>query len=50
MRNEAKYFGILKWVPIFKLLMEPLGLLEPPSTSMAANDIVIMSNFNTKEV
>ena len=48
MLNENKY-PILKYVPLLRLIMSYLNLLERPSTSMAAADIVILTDKMTKE-
>lgn len=47
--NEDKFFGILYYFPLLKLVLGPLNLLEAPSTTLACNDIVILTNSKTKE-
>ena len=39
----------LYYLPLLRLIYEPLGMLERPSSSMAANDIVILTNTMTKQ-
>ena len=48
MLNESK-FWVLKYLPLLRVPMESMGLLERPSTSLANNSIVIMCNDHTKE-
>ena len=48
MLNEQK-FWILRWFPLFSIPLNWLNLLERPSTSIAANNIVVMCGDKTKE-
>ena len=47
--NESKFMGLTILIPWLNYLFKLIGLLERPSTSMAANDIVIMTNTLTKD-
>ena len=49
MMNEAKSFYILYYLPILRPIADFFGLLERPSTSLACNDIVIMTDTVSKE-
>jgi hypothetical protein len=49
MLNEEKHFGLVKWFPLLRFLLDSMRLLEIPSTSLAGNDIVIMTNSKSKE-
>ena len=47
--NEEKFFNLPYYFPVLLTLLDTFGMLEYPSTSIAANDIVIMTNTLTKE-
>ena len=47
--NEEKFYNLFVYLPIMKSVFKLFGLLERPSTSVAANDIVIMTDNLTKE-
>ena len=49
MLNEAKTFYILYYFPVLRPVFDFFGLLERPSTSLANNDIVIMTDTVSKE-
>ena len=49
MMNEVKSFYILYYLPMLRPIADFLGLLERPSTSLACNDIVIMTDTVSKE-
>ena len=48
MLNEEKFYHITYYFPFMTRIFGAFGLLERPSTSMAAHDIVIMTNNLTK--
>eukprot|EP00605_Chrysophyceae_sp_TOSAG23-4_P001407 GSChrysophyteH1.ASY1.ANO1.1533.1 assembled CDS len=47
--NEEKYYNIFRYIPFMIHVFTWFDMLERPSTSMAANDIVIMTDTLTKE-
>jgi len=47
MLNEKK-FWLIQYIPILRVILDKLGMLERPSTPLAANDIVIMTMLKTK--
>ena len=47
--NESYYFGIIYYIPFLRGIFGALGLLQQPSTSVAARDIVIIDNNLSKK-
>ena len=48
-QNENKV-PLLATFPLLKVLYRPLGLLEAPSSTMVANDIVLLSNKTIEDI
>ena len=47
--NEEKFFNLFVYLPLLRNVFALFGWLERPSTSVAANDIVVMTDNLSKE-